>query len=147
VATIPGATGSHLQVIGASKSGRRLYQLVTFPYAERTQANLGVPYSEKRIYQDIELGELNGRLHLAFRFRLVQRWVGVLATDNPRLVADWAFKRRIRYQVSGKLPFLGEMIENGKFYLCFFDELIVGFGKQLNENICNQNQISAGRGY
>ncbi|GAB3220553.1 DUF2490 domain-containing protein [Spirosoma arcticum] len=121
--------------------------LVTFPYGAFPQADLGEPYPEQRIYQDVELSESYGRLHLAHRFRLEQRWLGVFAKDNPRQVADWAFQNRIRYQVSGKLPFQGATIENGNFYLNFFDELFIGFGKLVNENIYNQNRISAGIGY
>ena len=121
--------------------------LVTFPYGDYPQADLGEPYPEHRIYQDIELSESYGGLHLAHRFRLEQRWLGVLAKESPRHVADWAFQNRLRYQVSGKLPVRGMIIENGNLYLNFFDELFIGFGKGVNENIYNQNRLSAGIGY
>lgn len=121
--------------------------LNTYPYGTYPQADLGEPYPEQRTYQDVGLSDSYGRLHLAHRFRLEQRWLATLAKDNPRHVADWTFQNRIRYQISGKLSLRGATIENKDLYLNFFDELFIGFGKHVNQNIFNQNRISAGIGY
>lgn len=127
--------------------------LVTFPYGDYPQANQGKPYPEQRIYEDITLTDTYQRLRLEHRFRLEQRWLAGLAAAEPGAttstgrVADWKFQNRIRYQISGKLSLTGARIGDRSFYLNFFDELFMGFGRNVDQNIFNQNRLSAGVGY
>lgn len=120
---------------------------ITYPYGRYPSADQGVPVPENRIYEDIELVDQHGRLELSHRFRLDQRWLAQLSEEDPRNVASWEYQHRIRYQISLTYPLKGRTIDNGEFYLNAFDELFISFGRNVGENIYNQNRISGGIGY
>ena len=119
----------------------------TFPYGRYPQAERGVPYSEHRLYEDIQLKDTYRRLELTHRFRLEQRWLAQLSESDPRQVSTWAYQNRIRYQIAGKLALQGATVDDNEWYVNFFDELFIGFGPNVNQNIYNQNRISGGLGY
>ncbi len=119
----------------------------TYPYGRYPTAGAGVPFPEHRLYEDIQISDSFGRLKLAHRLRLEQRWIGQLADANPRRVASWTYQNRIRYQVSGTVPLRGATIDDGELYLNFFDELFISFGRNVGDNVYNQNRISGGFGY
>ncbi|RYF72438.1 MAG: DUF2490 domain-containing protein [Cytophagaceae bacterium] len=129
------------------KAGVGYTYFTTFPYGQYPQADAGVPYSEHRIHEDIQFKSSYGKLELTQRFRLEQRWLATLSEQNPRQVADWEFQNRIRYQIAGEFPLNGPTIDNGELYLNFFDEIFIGFGKNVGQNIFNQNRLSGGLGY
>ncbi|MBO0947150.1 DUF2490 domain-containing protein [Fibrella forsythiae] len=129
------------------KAGVGYTYFTTFPYGKYPQADAGVPYSEHRIHEDIQFKSSYGTLDLTQRFRLEQRWLATLSEQNPRQVADWEFQNRIRYQIAGELPLSGPTIDDGEFYLNFFDEVFIGFGQNVGQNIFNQNRLSGGLGY
>ncbi|UFH52124.1 DUF2490 domain-containing protein [Spirosoma sp. KNUC1025] len=119
----------------------------TYPYGDYPVADAGVPTIESRIYEDIQLSDKIGILKLTHRVRLEQRWLGTGADGNPRQIVDWEYQHRVRYQVSGEIPLKGPTIDDGEVYLNFFDELFIGFGRNVEQNVFNQNRISAGFGY
>lgn len=118
---------------------------ITYPYGNYPSAN--VPTPEHRIYEDILLDDQLGRLKLAHRFRLEQRWLGQPSDENPRRMAGWDYQNRIRYQLAGTFPLNGPTIDDGEFYVNAFDELFISFGRNVANNVFNQNRISAGIGY
>ncbi|MGA0555289.1 DUF2490 domain-containing protein [Larkinella sp. VNQ87] len=120
---------------------------VTFPYGEYPVADAGVPTSEHRAYEDVQLSDQVGRVGLTHRFRLEQRWLSVGAEDNPRRIVDWEFQNRVRYQLAGEVPLNGATIDDGEVYLTFFDELFISFGRNVGLNVFNQNRLSGGLGY
>lgn len=119
----------------------------TYPYGRYPVADLGIPYPEHRIYQDFQLEDSLGRLAFSHRFRLEQRWLANLNPDSPREIESWDFQNRIRYQLQATLPLRGQTLDDGEPYLVFFDELFIGFGKNVGQNVFNQNRISGGIGY
>lgn len=121
--------------------------LTTYPFGQYPRADLGQPTPEHRIYQDLQLSQQSGRVSLSHRFRLEQRFQGQLNEENPDQVASWQYANRARYQISGEIALKGEQVYNGQFYLNFFDELFVGFGPNVGENVFDQNRLSGGIGY
>lgn len=119
----------------------------TYPYGHYPSASAGVPVPEHRMYEDIQLADQFGRLKLAHRFRLEQRWIGQPSDANPRVMANWKYQHRIRYQLSGTFPLSGSTIDDGEFYLNAFDELFISFGRNVGNNVFNQNRLSGGVGY
>ncbi|HLL96814.1 MAG TPA: DUF2490 domain-containing protein, partial [Spirosoma sp.] len=97
--------------------------------------------------EDIEIGDKFGRLELSHRVRLEQRWLAQLSGINTRRVDSWEYQHRIRYQLSANYPLSGSTIDSGEFYLNAFDELFISFGKNVGNNVYNQNRISGGLGY
>ncbi len=131
----------------AVKLGGGYTNFTTHPYGQHPSAELGEPTPEHRAYEDVTFGADYGRLHLAHRLRLEQRWLGLLDPGRPTQVASWQYQNRVRYQLAGQLPLQGPALDDHEWYVNFFDELFIGFGPNVNQNIFNQNRISAGLGY
>ncbi|WP_139922322.1 DUF2490 domain-containing protein [Hymenobacter sp. DG01] len=105
------------------------------------------PEPEHRLYQDVSLKDPLGRLTLTHRLRLEQRWLGTRAEEGQGPVQDWVFQNRIRYQLTGQFPLQGPTVEDNEWYLNAFDELFIGFGRNVGDNVFNQNRLSGGLGY
>lgn len=119
----------------------------TYPYGNYPSADAGVPTTEHRLYEDIQVSDTFGRLELDHRIRLEQRWQGEPSMMNPRKTADWPYENRVRYQLAATFPLGGSTIDTGEFYLNAFDELFIGFGRNVGNNVFNQNRLSGGLGY
>jgi hypothetical protein len=129
------------------KLGGGYTHFTTYPYGQHPSAELGEPTPEHRAYEDVTFGADYGRLHLAHRLRLEQRWLGQLEPAQPTEVASWQYQNRARYQLAGEVALQGPAIDDHEWYVTFFDELFIGFGPNVNQNIFNQNRISGGLGY
>ncbi|MFD2934115.1 DUF2490 domain-containing protein [Spirosoma flavum] len=119
----------------------------TFPYGDYPVADAGVPTIESRTHEDIQISDKVGIIKLSHRFRLEQRWLGIGTDTNPRQIESWEYQNRARYQISGTIPLNGVTVDDGEWYANFFDELFIGFGRNVGQNIFNQNRISGGLGY
>ncbi|RZK13812.1 MAG: DUF2490 domain-containing protein [Hymenobacter sp.] len=102
---------------------------------------------ENRIYEDISLSDKLGRLGLSQRIRLEQRWLGSRDKTGNGPVQKWAYQNRIRYQLEAEFPLQGPTIDDGELYLTAFDEVFIGFGQNVGDNVFNQNRLSGGLGY
>lgn len=129
------------------KFGGGYTNFTTYTYGQHPSAELGEPTLEHRLYEDVTLSADYGRLHLAHRLRLDQRWLGQLDPARPTHVASWQYQNRIRYQLAGEVPLQGPTIDDREWYFTFFDELFIGFGPNVDQNVYNQNRISGGLGY
>jgi len=129
------------------KLGGAYTYLVTYPYGRYPTAALGQPNPEHRAYEDITFGADYGWLRLTHRLRLEQRWLGLLDPARPTEVASWQYQNRARYQLAGQLALQGATLDDNELYVNFFDELFIGFGPNVSQNIFNQNRISGGLGY
>ncbi|SNR31568.1 MULTISPECIES: DUF2490 domain-containing protein [Hymenobacter] len=105
------------------------------------------PEPEHRLYEDISLADKLGRVSLTHRIRLEQRWLGTRAREGQGRVQEWAYQNRIRYQLSGQYPLKGAAVDDGEWYVNAFDELFMGFGRNVGNNVFNQNRLSGGLGY
>ena len=105
------------------------------------------PEPENRLYEDVTLRDQLGRLALNHRLRLEQRWLGSRANEGRGAVETWEYQNRIRYQLAAEWPLQGPTVEDGEWYLNAFDELFIGFGRNVQSNVFNQNRLSGGVGY
>ncbi|GAB2588953.1 DUF2490 domain-containing protein [Spirosoma areae] len=119
----------------------------TFPYGDYPVADAGVPTIENRLHVDSQLSDQFGILALTQRIRLEQRWLGQGTDANPRQIEGWEYQNRIRYQLAGKIPLNGPSVDDGEWYVNFFDEVFIGFGRNVGNNVFNQNRLSGGVGY
>lgn len=119
----------------------------TYPYGGYPVADAGVPTLESRTHEDIQIKDKVGIVQLTHRFRLEQRWLGKESDTNPRQIVGWEYQHRVRYQISGEIPLKGPTIDDGEVYVNFFDELFIGFGRNVGQNVFNQNRMSGGLGY
>ena len=139
--------GTNYKLSERVKVGGGYTFLMTYPYGDYPVASMGVPTLEHRAHEEIHISDQLGRLQLSHRFRLDQRWLSVAADVNPDRIIDWEYQNRARYQISASFPLAGPTTEPGELYLNFFDEIFVGFGRNVENNIFNQNRISGGLGY
>ncbi|PSR55740.1 DUF2490 domain-containing protein [Adhaeribacter arboris] len=139
--------GAAYQVLPEIKVGGGYTSFITFPYGDFPTADTGEPYPERRLHEDLQIKDTIRNIFLQHRFRLEQRWIGQLQENTGKTVTRWEYQNRIRYQVAAIIPLKGTTLENQEWYLNFFDELFIGFGKNVGQNIFNQNRISGGTGY
>lgn len=102
---------------------------------------------EHRLYEDVSLSDKLGRVGLGHRIRLEQRWLGDRDLSGNGPVQRWEYQNRIRYQLEAELPLQGATIDDKEFYLTAFDEVFLGFGQNVGQNVFNQNRLSGGLGY
>ncbi|HSU49840.1 MAG TPA: DUF2490 domain-containing protein [Segetibacter sp.] len=112
----------------------------TFPYGTYTLSAVPKVFPEHRIYEQIVLASSIGKSTLSNRLRLEQRWIGRFASidsDDPSFI----FLNRFRYMPRLDFPL------SAKWYASAYDEILIGFGKNVGENVFDQNRISAMVGY
>jgi len=120
---------------------------ITHPYGDYPTAGTGVPFPERRLHEDVQLSDTMGRVTLMHRLRLEQRWLGQLPDDGRRTVQAWQYQNRVRYQLEAIIPLQGHRLDDHEWFVNAFDELFIGFGRNVANNVFNQNRISAGLGY
>lgn len=112
----------------------------TFPYGTYTLAAVPRIFPEHRIYEQVVLQSTVGKAALTNRLRLEQRWLGRFATIDAKEPA-FVFLNRFRYMPRVDYP-IGD-----KWYVAAYDEIFIGFGKNVGENVFDQNRVSALVGY
>jgi hypothetical protein len=124
------------------------YALVeTHPYGEIPINNFGKTFTEHRSFQAFTLTDKISIVDLSHRFMLEQRWIG--RYSDPSLSAEDQFPllHRLRYMFRMQLPLKGKVIENKAPYLVIYDEIFMGFGGNVNENVFDQNRFGLLMGY
>lgn len=107
-----------------------------------------VPFTEHRAYQQLDLNMGAGPLVVDHRYRLEQRFaerLGVGASALRRV--GWTYTNRARYLLRATLAPGGGAPTAGEPYLTAYDELFVGFGRNVRSNVFDQNRAFVGVGY
>lgn len=78
---------------------------------------------------------------------LEQRWVGRYTNANLEKEDDYVFLNRMRYLMRLQLPIGKKKIEDKTLYAALYDEVFIQFGKEVQENIFDQNRLGALLGY
>ncbi len=106
-------------------------------------------FPEHRVWQQLVLTHDAGRVQFAQRYRMEQRWLGVMDTSaRPRggddRVRDWRRLSRVRYQLRATLP-----LRTGPVgpYATAFNEAFVAVGRSGRANVFDQNRAFAGLGW
>ena len=120
--------------------------IITFPYGDFPAGPHRVP--EHRIFEQILWTESIGRVSINHRLRLEQR---MLAKVDQKIddyaVKDWTYLNRVRYQLRATVPLNHAKMQDKTWYITAFDELFIGFGSNVNQNIFDQNRIGLLGGY
>jgi hypothetical protein len=103
------------------------------------------PVNEHRTYQQLDLSQPAVPVHVDHRYRLEQRWIRRLPT--PTTGAGWTYTNRARYLVRGFVAPGGGAPSDGEAYFVAYDEVFVNFGKNVRNNVFDQNRAFAGVGY
>ena len=109
----------------------------TYPYGEIPLNNFGKDFTEHRVYEMVQLGHKVGSLSLNHRFMFEQRWLGRYTNALLTSEDDYVYLNRLRYMIRLQLPVYK------KLYAAVYDELFMGFGENIGENIFDQNRFGA----
>lgn len=119
----------------------------TYPYGDFPINGLGKDFTEHRIFQMVTLTDKISKVELSHRFMMEQRFVGRYTKPELIVEDDYLFLNRLRYMFRIQMPLKGNEIANKTPYVAAYNEIFIGFGKNVNENIFDQNRIGLLLGY
>ncbi|MFA9212216.1 MAG: DUF2490 domain-containing protein [Candidatus Methylacidiphilales bacterium] len=119
----------------------------TYPYGEIPINSMGKAFTEHRMYQVLTLSNKIGRFDLSHRYMLEQRWLGSYTKPELNTEDKWIYVNRLRYMVRAQVPLIGKTLENKAPYAAAYDEIFIGFGENVNQNIFDQNRLGLLLGY
>lgn len=119
----------------------------TFPYGEFPLNGLGRDFTEHRLFQMAQLSQRAGRFDIQHRFILEQRFVGRYSSAAVKKEDEFPLMHRARYMLRIQTPFKGREIKDKTAYAAVYNEVMIGFGKNVNANIFDQNRIGLLVGY
>ncbi|MFM2138151.1 MAG: hypothetical protein RJA57_458 [Bacteroidota bacterium] len=121
--------------------------VVTFPYGEYPLQAAGRTFPEHRFYQMALLNQRAATVDLSHRFMLEQRLIGRFNTPATERPDRYVFSNRIRYLPRLQRSLKGPTLEDREPYLAVYDEVFIAFGKNVNENVFDQNRFGLLLGY
>ncbi|WP_396175204.1 DUF2490 domain-containing protein, partial [Flavobacterium sp.] len=119
----------------------------TFPYGEIPINGFGKDFTEHRLFQMATISDKVGLIDLSHRFMLEQRWIGTYSDADLNTQDDFIFLNRLRYMFRLQIPLKGSEIKDKTPYLAAYNEVFIGFGENVNENVFDQNRIGVLLGY
>lgn len=119
----------------------------TYPYGDIPINGFGKDFTEHRMYEMVTVTDKINVFNLSHRFLLEQRWVGRYSNADLEQEDEFPFLNRLRYMFRVQMPLKGKTIDVKTPYLAVYDEIFVGFGKNVNENIFDQNRLGILLGY
>lgn len=119
----------------------------TFPYGDIPLQAAGKQFPEHRAFQMLTLNDQLNRIEMSHRLMLEQRWIG--RYTNPALSKpdDFMFLNRLRYMYRMQWAIGKKKIVDNTPYAALYDEMLIGFGKNVNENVFDQNRLGVLLGY
>ncbi|MCW3123943.1 MAG: hypothetical protein JWQ38_3435 [Flavipsychrobacter sp.] len=115
--------------------------ILTYPYGDYSIASVAKVFPEHRIYEQLVINSPIGKVSLQHRLRIEQRWIGKLRTMSSDGPDEYIYMNRVRYMPRVDVPVFK------KVYAAAYDEILIGFGKNVGENIFDQNRIAVFIGY
>ena len=108
-----------------------------------------VQFSEHRLWQQVQHKSSLGGWEWINRLRLEQRWVNLPIADSLAAYHEGSdvFSNRFRLMNRVSIPLFDKKINDGGFYLSFYDEIFVQFGKNVKYNLFDQNRLYGAIGY
>ncbi len=119
----------------------------TYAYGDYPINAFGKTFTEHRIYEVATLTQRTGSLDLSHRIMLEQRWLPRYLSAASSKPDEWLFMNRARYMLRLQHSLIGKTLEDKEPYVAAYDEILVGFGKNVNENIFDQNRFGLLLGY
>lgn len=119
----------------------------TYPYGEIPINGMGKDFTEHRIFQMAQLTHKEGIFDISHRFMLEQRFVGRYSSASSESEDEFPLLNRMRYLIRLQAPLGGNEIQEKTAYVAVYDEILIGFGENVNANIFDQNRIGIVLGY
>jgi Protein of unknown function (DUF2490) len=119
----------------------------TFAYGDIPLNGFGREFTEHRTYEMAQLGHKEGIVEFSHRFMLEQRFIGKYSVATLEKEDSYPLLHRMRYMFRAQIPLKGKEIKDKTPYLAAYDEVIVGFGSNVNANVFDQNRLGLLLGY
>ena len=119
----------------------------TYPYGDININGFGKDFTEHRSFQMATVTDKISIVDLSHRFMLEQRWVGRYSNATLATEDEFLFMNRLRYMFRMQIPLKGTTIVDKTPYVAIYNEIFAGFGKNVNENIFDQNRLGILAGY
>jgi hypothetical protein len=119
----------------------------TFPYGDYPIQAAGRIFTEHRAFQMATLQNPVGRLGITHRFMLEQRWLDRYTSPDSPGPSETFYVNRVRYMLRAQLPLGKPKIEDRTLYVAAYDEVFLGFGQNVGENVFDQNRLGLLVGY
>ncbi len=121
----------------------------TYPYGDYPIQGSGREFPEHRTYQMATLSNPIGRAGITHRFILEQRWVGAYSQPTLPDPDRINYLNRARYMLRVQIPVpIGKPAMGDKTaYLAAYDEVFIGFGRNVGANVFDQNRLGLLVGY
>ncbi len=119
----------------------------TFAYGEIPLNALGRSFTEHRLFQMVQLSQQEGKTEISHRFMLEQRFVGRYSSANVLKEDEFPLLNRIRYMFRMQMPLKGKKIQAAVPYVAVYNEIFIGFGKNVQSNVFDQNRLGVLVGY
>lgn len=119
----------------------------TYSYGDIPINGMGKDFTEHRIYQMATVSDKISIVDISHRFMLEQRFIGRYTRAALTTEDDFLFLNRSRYMVRLQVPLKGTSIHNKTPYVALYNEILIGFGPNVNENIFDQNRLGVLFGY
>lgn len=113
----------------------------TYPYGDIPLNGMGKDFTEHRIYEMAQLSGKISKFGISHRIMLEQRWIGRYSKASLDKEDSYLYLNRLRYLLRLQLPVYKQL------YVAAYDEIFVGFGGNIGENIFDQNRFGALVGY
>lgn len=119
----------------------------TYIYGKVPITSNSIRFPEHRSYQMVTVNNPISTFLFTHRFMLEQRWVGRNLNPIATEIDEYAYMNRVRYMARLRFPIIGETLDDEQLYAAIYDELMIGFGKNVNQNVFDQNRFGALLGY
>jgi hypothetical protein len=119
----------------------------TYTYGDYPINGMGKDFTEHRIFQMATLTDKISKLDISHRFMLEQRFVGRYKSPILETEDEYLFLNRLRYMFRIQMPLKGKSIDDKTPYIAIYDEVFIGFGPNVNENVFDQNRFGLLLGY
>lgn len=119
----------------------------TFPYGEYSINGFGKDFTEHRVFEMIQLSHKEAFIDFTHRFMLEQRFIGSYSSAKESTEDKYPLANRLRYMIRLQVSLKNCVIKKNIPYVAVYDEVFIGFGKNVNANIFDQNRIGILLGY
>ena len=104
---------------------------------------------QHNIWEQVQLTQKLGRLKLAYRCRLEQRWVQKfrIGDEGVKAANGYSYANRIRYRLKATLPINQAKIAPGVVFLTLSDEVWVDNDNLISRHTFSQNWLAGSIGY
>lgn len=130
----------------------------TYPYGKYPINTFGKQFTEHRMYEALTTKQKIGRFELSNRYMLEQRWLATYNTAASTEHDKWTYVNRLRYMFRAQLPLTSvassleskpdNVDKSNRFpYAVVYDEVFLGFGNKVGQNIFDQNRTGLLLGY